>query len=124
MSNFTKGPWDIGGNENGGLKSRVYCDDKTGSAVAGCEFSLVWRDREEVDANVRLIAAAPDMYEALTTLISIVGLTAFRHESQRKVLQEAVDSGYKALAKARGESPEIPLFEGTREALNKLTGVK
>ena len=56
------------------------------------------------DINAHLVAAAPEMYAALDCLLAIVGLTAFKHESQRAVLQEAVDEAISALKKARGES--------------------
>ncbi len=40
----------------------------------------------------------PGIAEALEALILVVGLTAFKHEGQRVVLQEAVDSAKAALA--------------------------
>ncbi len=53
--------------------------------------------------DAALIAAAPDMYEALECLTLVVGLTAFKHEGQRAPLQEAMDQACAALAKARGQ---------------------
>lgn len=46
--------------------------------------------------------AAPEMLEALRGLIAVIGLTAFTHESQRAVLQDAVDAAIAAIAKAEG----------------------
>jgi hypothetical protein len=54
--------------------------------------------------DARLIAAAPDLLAALESLALVVGLTAFKHESQRAVLQEAVDLASAAIAKAKGEA--------------------
>ena len=47
-------------------------------------------------------AAAVEMLEALKCLAAVVGLTAFKHEGQRAVLQEAVDMALAAIAKAEG----------------------
>jgi hypothetical protein len=43
------------------------------------------------------------LYEALDTLVALVGLTAFKHEGQRAALQEAVDLAIAALQKARSD---------------------
>ena len=100
---FTPGLWTHGDESN---SSAEIC---IGSTIAVIDredpnTGIVAIDREEMRANAHLIAAAPDLYGALTTLLLIVGLTAFKHEGQREVLQEAVDHGYEALRKARGES--------------------
>ena len=49
-------------------------------------------------------AAAVEMLEALKCLVAVVGLTAFKHEGQRAVLQEAVDMALAAIAKAEGRN--------------------
>ena len=49
-----------------------------------------------------VIAAEPDLYHALDTLIAVVGLTPVA--GNLEALQEAVDVGVDALAKARGKS--------------------
>ena len=97
MSNYTKGPWQvqIGVNAPGSIE--VYSES---SAI--CE---IWRRRNPKAelAAAYLIAAAPDLLEALESLYAVVGLTAFKHESQRAVLQEAMDIASMAIAKAKGE---------------------
>ena len=40
------------------------------------------------------------LLDALRGLVAVVGLTAFKHEGQRAVLQEAVDNATAAIAKA------------------------
>jgi len=40
--------------------------------------------------------------EALECIISVVGLTAFKYEDQRAVLQESIDMGNSALKAVRG----------------------
>lgn len=92
---FTPGPWHDGGEH--GWSSAVF--DANGLPIAFCSVP----GQGSRKANARLIAAAPELYEALDTLSLVVGLTAFKHEGQRAPLQEAVDAARAALAKARGE---------------------
>lgn len=75
---FTPGPWQVAGQrhqqetkkeyEEAGLLdrelTRVHCGVGTGSYVDVCAI-----DKKESIANTRLIAAAPEMYEALKDLI-------------------------------------------------------
>lgn len=46
-------------------------------------------------------SARKELRGALDTLVLVVGLTAFKYEGQRQVLQEAVDEARAALAKER-----------------------
>lgn len=67
MSKHTKGPWALGVEGDGAVGS-VYCDNALGSRVAivygpGQQFTAFTRVEEE--ANARLIAAAPELLEAL-----------------------------------------------------------
>ena len=62
---FTPGPW-IAPN-NGGLRGAVVAKD--GEMV--CDPSGAGRYEDEMDANARLIAAAPEMYELLDYLTTI-----------------------------------------------------
>ncbi len=95
MTKFTEGPWELGGGENGGLATYVYCDDATGAAVANIEFPHIRRSAEEVRANGLLIAAAPRLYAATEKLIE--ALEALVGDCPE------VEYGRLALAKARGE---------------------
>ena len=54
---------------------------------------------ELIKSNVALKARIAELQEALDTLICVVGLTAFKHESQRQSLQEAVNLALKAMEK-------------------------
>lgn len=65
----TAGPWEVGGGENGGSEDYVYCDNSLGSAVAIVRHDKALPmqvfSKAETDANAHLIAAAPEMLEAL-----------------------------------------------------------
>jgi hypothetical protein len=50
-------------------------------------------------------ALARELRDALNTLGLVVGLTAFKHESQRAVLQQALDASRQALTNAREVLP-------------------
>ena len=93
MNKFTPGPWTV-------KDSNVICSD--GMSPTGANSNIMDTPSRN-SANAHLIAAAPDMYEALDSLVAVVGLTAFNHEGQRQVLQEAVDLTVAALKKAMGE---------------------
>lgn len=99
MTKFTEGPWELGGGENGGLATYVYCDDATGAAVANIEFPHIRRSAEEVRANGLLIAAAPEMYAALTKCLNFIANT----ESELGIELTSGMEARAALAKARGE---------------------
>lgn len=92
MSAHTPGPWHV--NENG-RRVRVY--SKGGSRIIAEIISP-----EGLEANARLIAAAPDM---LTALHAICTAMKF-HPSQG--LEEALESAYNqcsdAVEKAEGRS--------------------
>ena len=63
MSKFTKGTWMP---SNNGTSNCVDVIDSTGHRI--CEFfdCLMWHEDEAEDkANIRLIAAAPEMYRLL-----------------------------------------------------------
>lgn len=92
MTQFTKGPWV------------VYRDLPTDVVVSTSgECSLATLDcgcgsRKTQRANAHLIAAAPDLYEALNELASILD------GDIRTYVQEALERANAVLAKARGEA--------------------
>ncbi len=66
-SKHTPGPWSVG-TRGDGTPGYVYCDNELGSAVAivyGKPLEYTVFSRAEEIANARLIAAAPDLLEAL-----------------------------------------------------------
>lgn len=64
MSKHTSGPWSVGGKD----KTIIYAGD--GHAVASCAVYHGRFKDGEVEANARLIAASPELLEALDNLLS------------------------------------------------------
>ena len=56
MSKFTKGKWEV---EHGAFDPEIICENKYLAFIYNLEHL------EETEANARLIAAAPEMYELL-----------------------------------------------------------
>ena len=69
----TKGPWDYTGHPGASMPLlHVYCSDDKGPAHES-------RSTAEVEANARLIAAAPALLEALKELHEIVLRNGLAH---------------------------------------------
>ena len=93
MAKFTPGPW----HEHGGAVVYGNDDDNgNGDVVVDMLAGHVRRSPEELNANARLIAAAPDLYEACEAALDFV-LGPRRDGGSLIVLLEA------ALKKARGQ---------------------
>ena len=88
----TPGPWIV--TEGDEWTSDVHTEDESNGkrTVASCNTH-----RDEVDANKRLIAAAPELLEALQQCELIMG-----HGGG---MQDTVDRARAAIAKATGETP-------------------
>jgi hypothetical protein len=63
----TPGPWDIHDPSGGGSSNNWICAD-------GLYIAEVDGEREEADANARLIAAAPDLLAALKDAVEYLEL--------------------------------------------------
>lgn len=104
MSGFTKGPWMVCDKIHGHGKGIVHI--RCGYNEIGTMFdSGILGDYEEFIANTNLIAAAPELYEALKYMVDM-------HEEydlsngEVKLSEdqdECIKLAYKALKKARGE---------------------
>ena len=89
MSKHTPGPWRVDG-------SAIIGKEPPGDGV--CVVPLIWygpERRAEIEANARLIAAAPEMLEALECLASEV------YEAGDPT---AIENAYAVIAKAK-ETP-------------------
>lgn len=69
MAKHTPGPWEVG---EGKMSLMVYCDDSLGSRVADLSNSGHGITIEQDKANVRLIAAAPEMFSVLERLLDYI----------------------------------------------------
>lgn len=95
---FTPGPWQA--SENGFYRMGVR--DASGAWMtykAGEDFM----GYEQIEANAKLIAAAPDLLEALETLKREIILSDVDMDYIASHFQVHLDKAAKAIAKAKGE---------------------
>lgn len=107
MSAHTKGPWHTGqGNGEGSIfadEGRMRFENGT-VLYPICTMNTGW-DKTEDAANARLVAAAPELLEALKALAATA--RTFRnvpkHEQEWTPLdEEALEAAFAAIAKAEG----------------------
>ena len=110
---FTPGPWCLSKQSIRIIKkdfSAIGSDD--GFLIAssmGRDDSGFYASDSEADANAHLIAAAPDLYEALERSIDMLQDYALDYKKisgsneVHPIHKEIIDQAEKALAKARGE---------------------
>ncbi len=100
MDRYTKGPWHVGvGNGEGS----IFADEGRSRLELGgtalypiCQINNGWNDAEDA-ANARLIAASPEMYDALKDLITYLGVDVDNG------LDELLTNARAVIAKATGE---------------------
>lgn len=108
---FTPGPWEVGKNRF--LQPVIRARNSYVVATAEVDFGGCERSSEKDDAlrtreaNARLIAAAPELYEALEVIagcgaVDVSNTAIVVGNKANVVLQQA----WAALAKARGELTE------------------
>lgn len=86
----TPGPWTLAGGITG--------QDENGMRSPIATISNSWRNREIDDANARLIAAAPELLEALRNISSVFEVMVGNKKS------DVLASARCAIAKAEGNS--------------------
>ena len=93
MSEFTKGPWTFDEYQNLNAGDELLM-------VSGVRIPC-GHSHDEVKANMSLIAAAPDMLEALEAITAMVDRQPdFNDDGDGLTLSRC----YEAIAKAKGES--------------------
>lgn len=122
MSTFTPGPWEIidkyrvhsalGADSGDGCP----CDSNDGWLIADCSESIALVDgkicslgENPLKANINLIAAAPDLLEALIEVAASLAWNAHGecraiHDGPIMPSNGALEMAKAAIAKARGES--------------------
>jgi len=94
----TPGPWSVG-NEPVDNEA-LYIYDNKEHLIASADTDSLAQYREEALANARLIAAAPDMLEALQRVAAWIGCNVFppelHHIDELRLLHAAI-------AKAQGK---------------------
>ena len=93
----TQGPWHVGMEsdwsiDTDGENSFVHIGPNYGDPVAIAVVGSAWDQDDELEANARLIAAAPDLLEALRLALPYV-----RNDNTASVMRAAI-------AKATGET--------------------
>jgi hypothetical protein len=105
MSGYTPGPWHVCPENQADHQWVIAQAD--GSSVADCSPVGPWVSDVTADANARLIAAAPDVLEALMVAREWMRGDKWRNSTVEKHASwEAVMRGIDAaIAKATGEQP-------------------
>jgi len=94
MSKHTPGPWEIKRHFDPGYK---FISAQKHTALAQVVWRMEDEDRSPVcEANAHLIAAAPELLEALQNLLKV-------HEGEGGTQHHAGDMARAAIAKAKGE---------------------
>jgi len=105
MSAHTPGPWHAGiGNGEGSIFSdsgRTRLEDGGTTLYPICSYNRGWNADEDA-ANARLVAAAPDLLEALRATLRCLEWHEQRHGVGMDA--KAVKDAYAAIAKAIGEA--------------------
>ena len=114
MTKFTPGPWRLKTDGNMGntieaqTNRRSHEFDKGWRSVAtfqsACESDFYADQEENGRANGELIAAAPELYEALDKLLHEILEAGFASASDYG-WPKVIPAARAALAKARGEEP-------------------
>lgn len=105
VAKFTPGPWEYHDHSFGEIVVYKPGDDEGAICVLDADVDgYAWRSyysgSEEQKCNTSLIAAAPELYAALESLLSRISLDV---DSKNWFIDEQ-KAAEEALAKARGES--------------------
>ena len=103
MSKWTPGPWNIGSSDLPASRLSIHCKghkDSCHSTVAlMVSRGVIGISHDEEFANARLIAAAPELLEALKALADYVQRT---HETPNNYVSSVVLGARAAIARAEG----------------------
>jgi len=90
MSEYTKGPWTV--NKEFGMQGMIDANEHPVAATCG------YASPKGREANANLIAAAPDLFEALEAIVNDLPI------NRDWLNPDYENMAYAAIAKAKGES--------------------
>lgn len=100
---FTRAPWKVFRASNGKL---LGIGDADGGGITDA-YGGLWRSGKEMEANANLIAAAPELYEALADFVAMrdryLNCPEVDEPEASQLLDEAHEKARAALAKALGQ---------------------
>lgn len=114
----TPGPWriDVNGSENWTVDYEgpsstfmTICANGRREPVGFAVEPTAWRNDDEIEANARLIASAPDLLEALGQLLGNAEIARFHLKDTEEgmivgsALFDTIQQARAAIARARGE---------------------
>ncbi len=100
---FTPGPWRIEQRPSSGYGASSAPYEICASGSQSMTIALLnGRESSEISANARLIAAAPDMYDALVVLSSMSGVVNLG--KRVPAIAAWLDEALAAIAKAEGRT--------------------
>lgn len=100
MSKHTPGPWIISDGDEWTHDVVTHHGELPDGSPNAWNIATINSRRDECDANLALIAAAPDLLEALEKIMSLVDASGSTpHPSVAKV----IGAGRAAIAKVKGE---------------------
>lgn len=102
---FTLGPWEASraykSSNFGDYAARIIARDERGRATIAKVYGGNFDDKEHAEINAHLMAAAPDMYEALKRLTQYGDIFRYKN-GESNPYEQAIS----ALAKAEGRIVE------------------
>ena len=108
MSKHTPGPWEVVNNppnEDGSTATSIYGSDQYVADVYCGYAGSKNMPNAEAAANARLIAAAPELLEALDGMIQVYGGDRDWNGPKHSTELELIAMARAAIAKATGEQP-------------------
>jgi len=103
MSKHTPGPWVADDNEGFSMWKIYSRMSPSGSGIPGPFVAEVIGDSAEADANASLIAAAPEMLDALKHCYDLLGRYEINRIDGDEIADEAASIIRSVITKATGE---------------------
>lgn len=105
----TKGPWELSHESPKIIMSGSFIDGHQGyivGSVTGNDNSGYFASEEEAKANARLIAAAPELLEALEIAVDKIKSGLILLKCDDEFIEKETRQALAAIAKAKGLNPD------------------